>query len=246
MAFLQRLTWTTRNALGLRRRIREEEFREWRRQSTDPVVRSGRCYVPMPGLERTRHYTDKQNLHHLGRYEWAERVIALGRERLESVLDCACGVGYGTAMLARAAGSVDGVDGFAPALRLAKLRYDRPNIRWRMMDVADLRSLYDEASFDAIVSFQTIESVEDDLRFLDDLQHLLKPGGWLLIDTPVRRARVERPDNPNHRRYYAADEWIDLLVSRFSTVEAFDSLPEAAFLERCRIPRDGSIARCTK
>jgi ubiquinone/menaquinone biosynthesis C-methylase UbiE len=230
--------------LGRPRQIGEEEFKTFRRESFDPVTRSGACYVPMQGYESTVHYQDKQNLHHLGRYEWAVRVLGKLEAR-DRVLDCACGVGYGSRRLAEIFGRVDAVDVFEEAIAMARERYDDARIAWHCLDAARLRELFKEESFDAIVSFQTIESIEDDRKFLDDLKELLKPGGLLLIDTPIRKQRVDHPENHHHRRYYGLDEWLGLLGSRFE-VEVFDALPEAAFLRGCQLPSQGSIVVCRK
>ncbi len=230
--------------LGRPRQIGEEEFKTWRRESFDPVTRSGACYVPMPGFESTVHYQDKQNLHHLGRYEWAVRVLG-GLESRERVLDCACGVGYGSRKLAEVFEKVDAIDVFEAAIAMARERYDDPRIDWRCLDAAQLRDVFKEESFDAIVSFQTIESVEDDEGFLDDLRALLKPGGVLLIDTPLRKFRVDQPENRHHKRYYALADWIDLLKRRFE-IKTFSELPEAEFLRARMLPSQGSVVHCTR
>src|SRR5205807_7226087 len=60
---------------------------------------------------------------HLAVYEWiAERV------RGGSVLDMACGEGYGSDVLARRALAVVGVDANPEAHEHARLRYRRPNL----------------------------------------------------------------------------------------------------------------------
>jgi SAM-dependent methyltransferase len=230
--------------LGRPRQIGEEEFKTFRRESFDPVTRSGACYVPMQGYESTVHYRDKQNLHHLGRYEWAVRLLGARGER-RRVLDCACGVGYGSRMLAEVFERVDALDVFEEAIAMARERYDHPRIAWHCQDAARLAEVFKEGAFDAIVSFQTIESIADDQKFLDDLRWLLRPGGWLLIDTPIRKSHVDRPDNPHHRRYYALDEWLEMLASRFE-IQVFDALPDADLLKRCQLPSQGSIAVCKK
>lgn len=242
--FLESIGARLGRLLGKPRVIGEEEFKSWRRESFDPVTRSGACYVPMPGYESTIHYRDKQNLHHLGRYEWAVRVLGTLPKR-ERVLDCACGVGYGSRKLAELFARVDAVDVFDEALEMARERYDHAKIEWHGLDAARLREVFKEASFDAIVSFQTIESIADDRKFLDDLKELLRPGGLLLIDTPIRKHRVDHPENHNHKRYYGLDEWLEMLSSRFE-VEVFDALPEAAFLKACQLPSQGSIVVCRK
>lgn len=246
MSILTSIFDATRNILGGSRQIGEEEFKQQRRTSREPVVRSGACYVPMEGYEHTKHYRDKQNLHHLGRYEWAVSVL---REEVGSrrrVLDAACGVGYGSRKLAEIFDRVDAVDRFEEAVEMGRKRYAHPNVQWYCMDVAHLGEKFEPASYDAIVSFQTIESVDDDEAFLDDLKVLLRPGGLLLIDTPLRNVRVERPENRHHKRYYSIDDWMDLLSDRFE-IRAFGDLPNGKFLERCLLPpSSGAIVACTK
>jgi len=244
MALLESIGGRLGQLLGRPRQIGEEEFKSFRRESFDPVTRSGACYVPMRGYESTVHYRDKQNLHHLGRYEWAVRVLGKQGAR-ERILDCACGVGYGSRKLAEIFGRVDAVDVFEEAIGLARERYDDSRIAWHCLDAARLREVFKEGCFDAIVSFQTIEAIADDRKFLDDTKELLKPGGLLLIDTPLRKQHVDHPENHNHRRYYSLDEWLGMLSSRFE-VEVFDALPEAEFLKSCRLPSQGSIALCRK
>jgi 2-polyprenyl-3-methyl-5-hydroxy-6-metoxy-1,4-benzoquinol methylase len=198
----------------------------------------------MPGFESTTHYRDKQNLHHLGRYEWSVRVLK-DLPRKARVLDSACGVGYGSLKLASIFDRVDAVDRFEAAIEMGKARYDHPNIDWHCLDVDKLSDVFSPESFDAIVSMQTIESIEADDKYLDDLRDLLVPGGVLLIDTPIRKTRVDHPENPHHRRYYSVDEWIEKLSSRFE-IKVFGSLPDAEFLGRCQMPSQGSIVHCTK
>lgn len=246
MALAKNMLSLMQRLLNRPRQIGEEEFKEFRRYSFDPVSRRGACYVPMPGFESSVHYRDKQNLHHLGRYEWAAHLLAgengAGTGR---VLDCACGVGFGSRMLAEVFDEVSAVDVFEPAIELARERYDDARITWHCLDVADLRETFKEESFDAIVSMQTIEFIEDDKKFLDDLRELLKPGGVLLIDTPIRAHRVENPENPHHKRYYSLDDWFSLLESRFE-IKAFDSLPEVEFLKARKMPSMGSVVYCQK
>ncbi len=235
-----------KGAIGLPQVVPEEKFKKWRRESTDPVIRSGACYVPIPGKEQLRFYRDKQNQHHLGRYEWACRVLRSGGVPQDRVLDCACGVGYGSARLAEVAGHVDSVDSYNHAILRARGRYDRDNISWHNVDAAELLSHFEPESFDTIVSFQTIECIEDDRKFLADLKTLLKPAGRLLIDTPARSRHIANPDNKHQRRNYSVEEWIDLLLENFDAVEAFDALPERHILVQCDFPSSGSIACCTK
>ena len=164
----------------------------------------------------------------------------------QRVLDCACGVGYGSDKLASFAGEVHSVDNDRNVIMRARARYSRENIHWHNIDAGSLTETFEPESFDAIVSFQTIECLEDDRRFLADAVALLKPGGRLLIDTPTRSRHVSQPDNPHQKRNYSTEEWIDMLLEHFPKVESFDDLPERRFLAGCDFPSNGAIACCTR
>src|SRR5690242_564830 len=88
---------------------------------------------------------------HLHRYAWCSRLVA-GKD----VLDIACGEGYGSAMLARHARSVTGVDIAQSAVQHAAERYGgTPGLQFTCGDAAQI-PLGDQ-SVDVVVSFETIE-----------------------------------------------------------------------------------------
>lgn len=117
---------------------------------------------------------------HLARYRFAAGFIDGGR-----VLDCACGVGYGTALLARAARTPDhvlGVDIDPAAVDYAARTYLSDRMEFRAGDGAVLE---DAAGFDTIVSLETVEHVPDPARLLGNFARLLAPGGTLIASVPV-------------------------------------------------------------
>lgn len=116
---------------------------------------------------------------HLERYAFAARHAAGLR-----VLDLACGVGYGSAMLADKgqAREVLGVDVDAGAILRAKEKYARPGVSFLC------RSAYEmtvDQPFDMAVSLETIEHLPDPGRFLTILHSLLAPGAILVGSVPV-------------------------------------------------------------
>ena len=116
---------------------------------------------------------------HLERYEFAATFVKTGR-----VLDCACGVGYGSERLARAGDgshSVTGVD-----IDPAAIEYARSNYRSERIDFlcAD-GTRFDSEPFDLIVSFETIEHVPDPDALIDNFARLLKADGILVASVPV-------------------------------------------------------------
>ena len=106
---------------------------------------------------------------HLARYRFASQ-LASGLD----VLDAACGEGYGSAMLAEAVGAarVVGVDVDAQTVAHAQQAY---GLDFRVQDVCDL-ALEDDC-FDLVVSFETIEHVEDASRMLAEFRLVLRPAG---------------------------------------------------------------------
>lgn len=114
---------------------------------------------------------------HIERYDFAATFVRGGR-----VLDCACGVGYGSARLSReGAQSVTGVDIDPAAISYAKKHYAGGLVEFACCD----GSKFNSAPFDTIVSFETIEHVPDPHALIDNLTRLLKPGGTLIASVPV-------------------------------------------------------------
>lgn len=95
---------------------------------------------------------------HTARYEWATRILTPGSK----VLDLACGVGYGSNILAEAGFRVTGVDISAEAIAFAKQHYSKNGAEFICADARNLE-LHD---FDAVVCFETLEHVEDPGKLL--------------------------------------------------------------------------------
>ena len=141
----------------------------------------------------------------------AERVTGL------RVADLACGEGYGAAVLARAAADVVGVDANPEAYEHARLRYERPNLRFE-------RGLVEafEGPCDAIVFLQTIEHISEPEPLLERFRAV---APLTYVTTPNRLTlappKAEKSDNPWHLREYALGEYRALLEPHFEKVEVF-------------------------
>ncbi len=146
-------------------------------------------------------------------YEWIARRCAGLR-----VVDMACGEGYGTAVLARRAPWVTGVDANPEAHEHARIKYSQPGVRF----MRDLVDRYAEEC-DAVVFLQTIEHVEDPEAVLGHLRGMLRPGGTAYVSTPnvltLAPAGEERSGNPWHVREYRHGELRELCESCFEEVE---------------------------
>jgi 2-polyprenyl-3-methyl-5-hydroxy-6-metoxy-1,4-benzoquinol methylase len=150
---------------------------------------------------------------HLAVYEWIAGPCA-GLE----VVDMACGEGYGTEVLARRAARVTGVDANPEAHEHARLKYERPGVRF----VRDLVERFEEPC-DAVVFLQTIEHLEDPKAVLDHFREILRPGGAAYVSTPnvltLAPPGAEKSDNPWHVREYRAEEFRGLCEESFERVE---------------------------
>ncbi len=152
---------------------------------------------------------------HLVVYEWiAERVA--GRR----VVDLACGEGYGSAVLARGAASVVGVDANPEAFEHARLKYAGPILRFERTMI----ELW-EGEVDCAVFLQTIEHVQDPDAMFERLRTLIGPGGVAYVSTPnlltLAPAGAEKSGNPWHVKEYRAQEYRELCEAHFGTVELF-------------------------
>jgi SAM-dependent methyltransferase len=147
---------------------------------------------------------------HLAVYEWiAQRCRGL------RVADLACGEGYGSDVLARAAAEVVGIDANPEAHEHARLRYRRPNLRFERALVEELAG-----AFDAIVFLQTIEHVAQPDALL---RRIAAAAPLAYISTPNRLTLAppgaERSGNPWHVREYTLHEYRVLLEPGFSGVQ---------------------------
>lgn len=151
---------------------------------------------------------------HLKRYAFALPYVT-GKE----VLDAASGVGYGTAYLAEASARIVGVDVDAETVSYARRRYGAPNAEFHQMDVTKLE--FPDASFDAVVSFETLEHVTDAPAAVREARRVLRDGGIYVVSTPRVDRTTSNPDNPFHATEYSPDDFAALLEESFADVQLF-------------------------
>ena len=158
---------------------------------------------------------------HWHRYHFALPLVA-GRE----VLDVACGEGYGSALLARSAARVSGVDIAPEAIAHARSRYaGSPNLAFHTANCAALP--FADASFDAVVSFETIEHITSQDAFLDEVRRVLRPDGFVVLSCPNKAEYTDARDHVNefHIRELYRDEFAALVTRRFPYVAWYGQRP---------------------
>lgn len=133
---------------------------------------------------------------HIDRYTFASRY-AEGRR----VLDMACGVGYGSALLHRAGAlSVIGVDLSEQAIAYARDRYGCVGIRFAV-DRAE--TFQPHGPIDLAVSLETLEHVSDPRSLLARLTSLVGRGGVVIASVPTT---LSTDVNPFHVHDFSAND----------------------------------------
>jgi SAM-dependent methyltransferase len=151
---------------------------------------------------------------HLERYKFAANFA-----RGKRVLDIACGTGYGSNLLKVAGASiVTGVDISSESIAYAKNNYQSDGINFIVGDATDLSNHRD---FDVIVSFETIEHLDNPDKFLAEISLSLSSGGIFIVSTPMREKGTvtDRPTNPFHHQEWSKNEFKTLLRRYFSIVD---------------------------
>lgn len=139
------------------------------------------------------------------------------------VIDVGCGDGTCARYVADGgARRVDGFDLSMAAVREARCGPAKCNVEFF---VADARRLpVANASYDMVVSFETIEHIRDDRAYLAEAVRVLKAGGLFLCSTPNRAllnpgtSITWQPMNPFHVREYKRLEFERLLGEFFDSV----------------------------
>ena len=172
---------------------------------------TGERFIPNAGMDSVLE------LEHTHRYSAVAHLM-----KDKNVLDAACGVGYGSALIARFARSVVGIDIDPETIAYAENHYSADNISFKEMSIANLQ--FESGSFDAVVSFETIEHVGEDIQrdFLSEVKRVLKPEGVFIVSTPDVDVFIQRSHgtyhNPFHIKEYNAAQFEKLLGEFFPNV----------------------------
>ena len=148
---------------------------------------------------------------HYHRYALATRWCANKR-----TLDAACGEGYGSALLAQSATSVEGVDISELAIAHAQKRYaDIENLGFHVADCIALP--FADNEFDRVVSFETLEHLAEHDQLLAEFRRVLKPDGCLIISSPDKATYSDEKNavNEYHVKELYRDELEALIATHF-------------------------------
>lgn len=143
---------------------------------------------------------------HLSRYLMAKPFVKGAK-----ILDAACGEGYGSCLLKKwGADEVIGIDIDADAIKRAKNIFGFSGVKFQCHDVETMP--YPDYYFDVVVSFETIEHLDNPDAFLQEVHRVLKPGGVIIMSCPNDPYYYpdENQANPFHKRKYTYFDFKEL------------------------------------
>ena len=156
---------------------------------------------------------------HVHRYELAARV-ARGH-----VVDCACGIGYGSEIIAKQSSveSYLGIDPSKETIDTAIKNYSSENIRFECGKIE--RNKCDKSSVDTFLMFETLEHTEDPNVALANVRACLKLDGLLVGSVPSAEYEALCEStygaNPFHLQRFTKEKIIELISQYFSVVRVF-------------------------
>lgn len=170
--------------------------------------------LPFTGERYVPNLRDQIQHEHFHRYLLAAPLCG-GKD----VLDVACGEGYGSALLATVARSVVGVDNSEEAISHAVASYgEARNVAFKIADVSKVIPL-DSGSVDIIVSFETLEHLDEQEAFIAECRRVLRSEGVLLLSTPNSEVYLGgEGTNEFHKRELSRSELAELLGATFASV----------------------------
>ena len=204
--------------------INDKRYAVYHKKADTKINFSGERFIP--GIE-----DQKLESEHLQRY-LSTRNLVKGL----NVLDLACGEGYGSALLAETAESVIGMDIDQETVDHANEKYRKINLSFRQGDAANI-PLKDH-SIDAVVSFETIEHIDEMLQnqFLQEIDRVLKQDGLLIMSTPNKAVYSDRYHyfNEYHIHEFYHDEFQQFLKQYFPYVHIYQqSFQVVSLLSSC-------------
>lgn len=138
---------------------------------------------------------------HVARYEWAAKKIPTGSK----VIDFACGIGYGTQLLAKAGCEATGYDIDREALHYARKHYSHARAEFVQRDGDAPGDLPESA---VAISFETIEHLRDPRPLLKALR---AAAPLLLASVPNEDEFPHGGNIAYHHRHYTRGQFEALL-----------------------------------
>ena len=110
-----------------------------------------------------------------------------------------------------------GIDISQEAIDFCMENYALPHVEFKRMDFRKM--VFENDSFDCVVSFETLEHIVEQEKFLQEVKRILRPGGLFLVSTPDKdhycKGFNESESNPFHKKEFSRREFETLLKQHF-------------------------------
>jgi len=151
----------------------------------------------------------------------------------KKVLDIASGTGYGSQIMYEQNVDLEiiGCDKDEDTIKFAHENYGK-NIKFINCDAYSTK--FKDDNFDSVISFETLEHLENGSIFIKEISRILKNNGILILSTPNRiyDEKVTKNIQPFHEKLYSYDELHEVLSKNFKYVRILgqkESLSETMF-----------------
>ena len=152
---------------------------------------------------------------HVSRYHFACKYVRPG----DTVIDAACGLGYGSYVIRSLTkcSTITGIDGSAYGVAYANANFACDGATPFVQGILP-ECLQDipENSVDCVISFETLEHIENPVSLLAEFHRILTPGGRLISSVPHDWSDETGQDpNPFHIHVYTRPKFISELTQYF-------------------------------
>lgn len=166
-------------------------------------------------MDMTREAGERSDAH-IARYQWAATFVRPG----DTVLDAACGLGYGSYLLqcGTMAAKTIGIDGSAYAIDYANVNFSPnvSNLSFSAGMLPEALNSFPDNSVDVVISFETLEHIPDPDTTLKEFQRVLTPAGRIIVSVPNDWSDETGEDpNPFHLHVYTLDKLRNQLKALF-------------------------------
>jgi ubiquinone/menaquinone biosynthesis C-methylase UbiE len=175
-------------------------------QSQDELEWTGERFLPYIG--------GRIALEHYHRYMFAADFV-----RNKSVLDIACGEGYGSRMLSLEAKNVTGVDIDSETIKHAISKYSSERVAFKSGSCLNIPA--EKLFFDVVVSFETLEHLAEHDQMMLEIKRVLRADGVLIISSPNKLVYSDAANyaNEHHVKELYKDDFLSLLKQYFKHVK---------------------------
>ncbi|QWA09344.1 class I SAM-dependent methyltransferase [Sodalis ligni] len=134
-------------------------------------------------MDMTREAGERSDAH-IARYQWAASFVRPG----DTVLDAACGLGYGSYLIQCGTMAVKtlGIDGSDYAIDYSKRNFSTMvnGLDFTAGMLPDALGNISDHSVDVVISFETLEHVPDPEAVLAEFYRILTPAGRIIVSVP--------------------------------------------------------------